>query len=258
MERMLGFIIGSTIGAWYLFFRKKEHMSDIKKISYSLLIGVLFIGFSYSTGIIYEILYPTTSISSNAQINKTKTSRSKSIIEFTSGKKKVFRSKGHLKAMGIDLSIEYPESWFASEGEQPHLLQNISSEGGKGFESCIITITKPFLGGIKLSNKDIYNALNPNDLKDTLPEGTVFIKGERTKIEGLDATWMIYTTKTERAGFKFNIYFLMYTFYHDLKLIQLQFMVGEIDTGKKGEIRKRFDENKTLFVSMANSITFHN
>lgn len=258
MERMIGLMIGSAGMAWIIFFRKKKHMSNLKKMAYSLLIGVLFIGISYTAGIIYGILYPTIPISSKVQIKKPKTSRSKSIEEFTSGQKKVFRSKGHPKAMGIDLSIEYPESWLASEGKRPHILQKLFSEGGKGLESCIIVITNPFLERIKLSKKDIYDALNPNDLINTLPEGAVFIQGDRTKIEGLDASWMIYSTKIERAGFKFNTYLLMYFFYYDLKLIQLQFMVGEVDTGIMGEIRKRFDENKTLFVSMANSIVVHN
>lgn len=56
MATMIGQMIGASIGAWYLIFRKKESMSNYKKIFYSLLVGIFWIVLFFIIGIVYEIL----------------------------------------------------------------------------------------------------------------------------------------------------------------------------------------------------------
>lgn len=52
--------------------------------------------------------------------------------EFARGFKKIYRTKGHPKAKGLDLQIEYARSWSKREGNRPNVVQFFSSNNGRG------------------------------------------------------------------------------------------------------------------------------
>ena len=56
MATMIGQMIGASVVVWYLYFRKKESLSNYKKIFYSLLVGILWIVLFFIIGIVYGII----------------------------------------------------------------------------------------------------------------------------------------------------------------------------------------------------------
>ncbi|MDL2123803.1 MAG: hypothetical protein LWX51_12145 [Deltaproteobacteria bacterium] len=54
--------------------------------------------------------------------------------------KTIYRTKGHPKAKGLDLQIEYAKSWSLREGNRPNVIQFFSSNNGRGPAHALIMI----------------------------------------------------------------------------------------------------------------------
>lgn len=71
--------------------------------------------------------------------------------EFLSGRTQSYITKGHPKAMGIDITLKYPQSWKAEEGELPHILQDITTEYGRDSVNMMIVVTALAALAVRLS-----------------------------------------------------------------------------------------------------------
>jgi hypothetical protein len=60
--------------------------------------------------------------------------------ELLRGFKNNYRTKGHPKAKGLDLQIEYPISWSKREGKRPNVVQFFSSNNGRGPAQALIMV----------------------------------------------------------------------------------------------------------------------
>ncbi|MCJ7776843.1 MAG: hypothetical protein MUP16_00785 [Sedimentisphaerales bacterium] len=185
-------------------------------------------------------------------------SQTSEIQAFLGGQKTKYSTEGHPKAKGINISIEYPTNWQRSEGERPNIVQVFTAGASGGFvPSCLILI-KEQPSFLKLfSSEDISEAMFTQEtLKEMIPEGATFIKGEQTKYDGQPGAWMVYMTHSERAGLRAEIYILQHMFLYSGKLIVLDCSVGGL-AGSGATVENEFARYLPLFQLLGNSIVIH-
>ncbi|MFA5555000.1 MAG: hypothetical protein WCZ89_07235 [Phycisphaerae bacterium] len=186
-------------------------------------------------------------------------SQTSEIQTFLGGQKTKYSTEGHPKAKGINISIEYPNNWQRSEGERPNIVQKFKAEATDGlFRMCLILI-KDQPSFMKLfSSKDISDAMfGKETIKEMIPEGATFIKGEQTRYDGQPGAWMIYATRAERAGITIEMYNLQHIFLYSGKMIVLECCVGGI-AGTDAKVANEFEQYLPLFQLIGNSIVIHN
>ncbi|MDD5327841.1 MAG: hypothetical protein PHY02_08520 [Phycisphaerae bacterium] len=178
--------------------------------------------------------------------------------EFLSGQKTKYSTKGHPKANGLNISIEYPSNWKSSEGERPHIIQKFTSDASDGLvRMCIIAIKEQPSFMKLFSSDDISQAMFAQEtLNELVPEGAIFIKGEPTKYEGQPGAWLIYISQAERAGLRAEMYILQQMFMYSGKLIVLECSVGGL-VDSAATVEQEFTRYLPLFQLIGNSIVLH-
>jgi len=185
-------------------------------------------------------------------------SQTSDLQAFLSGKKTKYFTEGHPKAKGINISIEYPSHWQRFEGERPNIVQTLKSDASDGLiRMCIISI-KDQPSFMKLfSSEHISDAMFSQEaLKEIVPEGATFIKGERTKYEGQPGAWIIYVRQAERAGIRVESYILMHMFLYSGKLIGMECSVSAL-ANSGAQVEQEFTRYVPLFHLIGNSIIIH-
>ena len=157
------------------------------------------------------------------------------------------------------MTLSYPKSWKAMEGERPHIVQKFVSKGGKGLEmALIITKPLPLPSGTVISEKELKEFFSPTELRGMLPPGATFVDAKPTRIEGLPAGILEYTMRQERAGKAVGVRTIAYTFIDGTNLVQLQCMVSAGKLSAPTALARRMAEFSQLFFLMANSIVLQN
>lgn len=174
--------------------------------------------------------------------------------EFLIGQRTTFSTKDHPKAKGVNFTISYPNSWAALEGIRPNIVQKFVSNSGKGLASAMI-LTKDLQlpPGTIVSEAELEDLFAPTELRGMVPSGAVFVDAKSTKIEGIPAGILEYTSRTERAGMEVEIHVWSLNFVTSDTLVQIFFQVGGL-AGTEGDLSLRMAEFKPLFTLMANSI----
>jgi hypothetical protein len=185
-------------------------------------------------------------------------SQTSELQAFLGGQKTKYFTEGHPKAKGINISIEYPSSWQRSEGERPNIVQKFRGGASAGLvPSCHILI-KDLPSFMKLfSTEELSDEMFAQDaLKEMIPEGATFIKGEQTKYDGQPGAWMTYMGRAERAGARTEMYILQHMFLYSGKLIMLQCAVVGF-AGSGATVEQEFTRYLPLFQLLGNSIVIH-
>lgn len=174
--------------------------------------------------------------------------------EFLEGSWPTFSTKDHPKAKGVNLTMAYPSSWAATEGERPNIVQKFVSEGGRGLEMAMILTKELSLpSGTVFTNEDVKELFSPSELRLMLPDEAVFIDARSTKIEGIPAGILEYTMRGDRAGITLTNHIWMMSFLSGSTLVQVQFQVGG-PAEMERDVANRMAAFKPLFALMANSI----
>jgi len=171
---------------------------------------------------------------------------------FTQGKRVTYSTKNNPKAKGLEISLEYPISWKAEEGQRPNIVQKFT-----GFDDLNNLVQ------VILSIKDIpLNEKKPHNEREILntiknmvnTSGGSCLEIGSTKIENEDAYWVIYNLITERANLRLRAKIMMYIFLYDNKYIQFQCIIGGITSDPT--IDQRFIDYMPVFQLIMNSIIF--
>ena len=176
---------------------------------------------------------------------------SPTVAEFTKGQKTKFSTEKHAKAKGLNMTISYPNSWKAKEGDRPNILQKFVSNGGTGTELFMI-VTKSLPGGAALSNEEAKDQFTEESFKEFVPEGSNFISGRSTKIEGLPAGILEFSKRVERAGMVVDIQVINYIFFSGSTMVQIQCQVGSPNANMT--TKERMEEIRPLFTLITSSI----
>jgi len=173
--------------------------------------------------------------------------------EFLDGYKYKYKTNGSGKAKGVSFSIEVPKTWIAKEGNRPNIVQKFVSESGRGFELLLVLIKDmPLQPGEKITEKDILEILNPKDIKDVLPDGSIYINSGKLTLENLPGYWVHFKMNKLRVRNSVDMETIMYIIFYKNKMIQIQGSVITSINGKQID-NGGFKKYEKLYDLMANS-----
>ena len=176
--------------------------------------------------------------------------------EFIDGHRYTFSTKDHPKAKGVHFTIALPNSWAAAEGDRPNIVQKFVSEGGRGFESVMITTKDlPLPPGTVITEQDKRDLFVPSELRGMLPPGATFIDALATKIEGTPAGLLEYKMRMDRVGMSLVMYTRSLYFLSGNTLVIVQCATGGF-ASSEDDVARRSAAFKPLFTLILNSVIF--
>lgn len=176
------------------------------------------------------------------------------VLSFTQNTAIEYSTKHHVKAAGLHITLRYPATWGAVEGNRPHIIQKFVSAGGKGLELCMLLVVR---SPEPITDADAGAALEVKALRQYVPPGAFFIAGERTTLDGIPAGIISYKATQHVAGQSVTMYNRNYMMFYDSKSIQLQCGVGGRSDAES--LAKRFhDYSRSVFTLIANSLVVQN
>lgn len=192
--------------------------------------------------------------------------------EFVRGFKRIYRTKEHRKAKGLDLQIEYPRSWSKREGNRPNVIQFFGSNNGRGPAYALIMIRDMV--------KDAQGELTREDIKVIMtPEGSRELASEMlsenslremanemgmTNVQNINIKRMVLDSwpgaMLEFIGDKQRLDITM-TMYNRIDIaiyknymIFLQCQVAKIPGETENVLKTKISQFAPLFYLMANSL----
>lgn len=168
------------------------------------------------------------------------------IAEFQARQTILFSSRGHEKARGLDVTLRYPRSWRAEEGDRPHVVQNFVATNGTG-SNCNILIRD----GGGATPAELRQALRPENARNVVPQSMTLVAAQATTLDNEQAVEVEVRQSVNRGGVAIEARMVMYlTVYRD-SLINLTCGTGA-PTAQDAEIRYR--AYLPLFRRIAGSI----
>jgi hypothetical protein len=179
------------------------------------------------------------------------------VQDFYNGQRVTFSTRGHPKAKGVNINIEYPVTWKAEEGKRPNVVQVITSENGRGQEMAIILVKDIGLPkGIVFTKREL-NTLLQEAMMSFLPEGATSLSAKITTVDSIPAAMLQYILRAEATGTPMLGALLVYTTVVNGMLVNVQFMVGAPEeVMSQRAVLKHMARFLPLFHLMANSIIF--
>lgn len=161
-----------------------------------------------------------------------------------------FKTDGHSKSNGINLTIKYPSDWTRKEGERPHIVQKFLSPNHQAYVMVVIQ-DLGIPAGTPITQEELEATLDPSQLKDMVPNGMQFIGAQKTRIETLPAGILEYQTTQQRAGLSIDQQVWALIFIYKTSMVQIQCGVGGQTGINTAELMGRY---KPLCIQIANTI----
>lgn len=163
-----------------------------------------------------------------------------------------FSTLGHAKAKGVNLSIYFPKSWTAKDGDRPNIIQKFVAPE-EGAATIVYLMIKDLPGGDSATDAERLAAISNESLKKMVPQTGKCISVSQTKIEGLPAGILEQTSKLESAGVAIQTRSISYTFFVGKKWILLQCVsMGREDDAES--VDTKFEGFRPVFSQIATSI----
>lgn len=174
--------------------------------------------------------------------------------EFLDGFRQRFNTDGGGKSRGIKLSLQLPRSWAAQDGERPHIVKKWTSENGTGLESLMLDIRDA--EGYSPDRREIERLLSSGDVKETLPQGAVYVASGSFTLETRPGYWIDMRMTQERAGVNVYQRIVMYQVFFRGLAIGVMCQAGGLPRNAA-----RIDESLTrirgLCQQVVNSMVLH-
>jgi hypothetical protein len=161
-----------------------------------------------------------------------------------------FKTDGHSKSNGINLTIKYPSDWTRKEGERPHIVQKFLSPDHQAYVMVVIQ-DLGIPAGTPITQEELEATLDPSQLKEMVPNGMQFIGAQKTKIETLPAGILEYQSTQQRAGLSIDQQVWALIFIYKTSMVQIQCGVGGQTGINTTELMGRY---KPLCIQIANTI----
>lgn len=177
--------------------------------------------------------------------------------ELISEEQSEYRTAGHAKAQGLDLSLKYPSSWRSEEGIRPHIVQKFTGQAISGITPfCMIIVQElPAWASLFMQGEVMDEVLSEN-IRDMVPPGADVLDSGLTKLDGEAGAWLKYYYAQERAGMNVGMYSLQYILFYRGTMIAIQCSVGGV-ADEKDLLEDAFLSHLPLFQSIGNSIVLH-
>lgn len=173
--------------------------------------------------------------------------------EFTKGYTRIFRTKGHPKAKGVDFQIRYPISWRPKEGERPNIIQKFTSENGRGLEMFLIMVKDiPLPPGYTLTQKDLDEFFVESELRGMVPDGGKFISAKPIVLDNHKGAMILFDQSAQRLDLTLTMRNLHFITIRGNKMIFIHCMVSATP-GKESKLQEKFSRFESLFKMVANA-----
>ena len=176
---------------------------------------------------------------------------------FNDGIKNKFSTVGHPKSRGLNIQIEFPNSWVKKQGERPHIVQKFSSSEDGGIAKVATLSVTPLPSDFKdFSDKDIAeNLFNPELAESMLPESSKLIVAKPTKYDGEPGILLYYITQLSRAGAEFTSLVVSHRFIYQHNTVDFTIAYSMLITYTQKHIsQQQSDSFLGLAIQMGNSI----
>ncbi len=192
----------------------------------------------------------------NTSINLA-SAQEKDILLFTSGKTKTYNTADNPKAEGLNVSVTYPETWTAIEGERPNVVQKFQDKGSDA-NITIGLVIKEFPVDVSVLSdselKDVY--MSPEAQNKMAASGMKILNVNITKHKGDRAVFMDYHNVHEKNGFRGGAASMELQVFYKERLIGLQIMVmGQAD--EIDSLDKTLSSFTPLFFLVSESLTIN-
>ncbi len=168
-----------------------------------------------------------------------------------------YRSKWHTKAQGLDISLKYPASWLAKEGDHPHIVQKFTESVSSEITlSCMIAVNEIPAWASYFLQGEIVEEIFSEGLQEMIPPGAVFIDGGQTKLDGEPCVWQQYYYEQERLGMHISSYILQYTIFYGGKGLSVSCGISGVEHDR-ALLKDAFSSYQPVFQTILNSIVIH-
>jgi len=155
--------------------------------------------------------------------------------ELAGGWGQTFRTKGHPKAKGVDVSFTLPASWSRREAARPNIVQLFRSEAGHGLIVCNILVKDLGLPpDLAFGEDDVKESLQPDTLRQMVPPGGTFLDAAALVLDGSPAGMLIYDQPAEILDVSKTIRGIQFCTVQGRSMVVLQFLLdvpaGSSDT----------------------------
>lgn len=171
--------------------------------------------------------------------------------EFADGFRQRYETDGAGKSQGIKLKLQLPKSWLAKEGERPHIVQKWIRANGTGFE--IISLDIRDAEGANPTKKELEEFVNSGEVKDTVPEGGMYVDAGTFSIEQQNGYWMQMALSLDRAGMKMHEESLIYQLFFRGKAVGIMCASAGADNQKQ-KVHESLGQIRPLCQQVLNSL----
>lgn len=178
-------------------------------------------------------------------------------LELADGWKQTFRTKGHTKAKGVDVSVSFPASWSKREGNRPNVVQFFRSGAGHGSLICTLLIRDLSLtDDYELTNSEIKEFFKPEELQRSTPAGAIFVDAKEIVLEGSPAGILVFDQTQQRLDVKFTMRMTQFVVIHGHAMVFLQFAFAKMpDSGQTlEELQNQF---RPTIMAIANTYVWN-
>jgi len=166
--------------------------------------------------------------------------------------KNIFDSKGHTKAKGLRITLEYPSTWQAQEGRRPNIIQRFSPQKRKGEHIETTLLIKEIPSSIDFTEHITNEMLIKGLLSEAASDSNIDVN--TTTIDAESAGWAIFTKNINHAGLALKMKGVMYAIIYEGKIITFTASVGGLQSDNT--IDQKFDLYLPVFKQIAGSIIF--
>lgn len=171
--------------------------------------------------------------------------------EFTDRFRQRYETDGTGKSQGLKVNLQLPRSWLGADGERPHIVQKWVSENGTGLETILLDIRDG--QGYNPTKKDVEEFVRSGEVKDTIPNGSLYIASGNFTLEKQNGYWVQMSRNSERAGINLYQNVLMYHFFFRGKVIGVICQAGGPEN-EKSRIDEAFKRIQPLCQQVLNSV----
>ncbi len=121
-----------------------------------------------------------------------------------------FSSKGHQKAKGIEVRVDFPATWKIEEAKRPNTVVLATSGNGLGLESCALGVNSLEQAGFtpQSAGSESTATLAERGRLEAVADamGGRLIDGGGANLEGLPSRWFLVASVNSRDGSAISYY----------------------------------------------------
>lgn len=167
-----------------------------------------------------------------------------------------YSSNNHNKSLGIDIVIDLPKAFKASEGKRPHIVQKWNYQV-PNTEALLISVYLI----IDMLDQEVLesNRMLGSDFTKAIIEELNYrcLKSGEIKVDGINASYAVgeKTRYNDLIGMKMHSIDIIVNTSYNNRLIQLMFSTSGIN---KSEVISWYNKYELLYTSIINSIAIQN